>query len=88
MGFFIGNSQYLAFVSVEFHFVFAFPGLEYIEVSLQYGRVLRCEDVSVKEAIISKESDVYTWGEVVFISVINVDQEQKGAKNYELRDKG
>ena len=85
--FFIGNSQYLAFVRVEFHFVFAFPGLEYIEVSLQYGRVLRCENVSVKEAIISKESDVYTWGEV-FISVINVDQEQKGAKDYELRDKG
>ena len=88
MGFFIGNSQYLAFVRVEFHFIFIFPGLEYVEVSLQYGRVLRCEDVSVKEAIISKESDVYTWGEVVFISVINVDQEQKGAKNYELRDKG
>ena len=73
---------------MEFHFVLAFPGLEYIEVSLQYGRVLRCENVSVKEAIISKESDVYTWGEVVFISVINVDQEQKGAKVYELRDKG
>ena len=47
MGFFIGNSQYLAFVRVEFHFAFAFPGLEYIEVSLQYGRVLGCENVSV-----------------------------------------
>ena len=45
--FFIGNSQYLAFVRVEFQFVFAFQGLEYMEVSLQYGRVLGCEDVSV-----------------------------------------
>ena len=64
-----------------------FPGLEYTKVSLQYDRFLRCGDVSVKEAIISKESDVYTWGEV-FISVINVDQEQKGAKDYELGDTG
>ena len=43
----IGNSQYLAFARVEFHFLLTFPGLEYIEVSLQYSRVLGCEDVSI-----------------------------------------
>ena len=31
--FLIGNSQYLAFVRVEFQFVFGFPGLEYMEVT-------------------------------------------------------
>ena len=45
--FLIGNSQYLAFVRVEFRFVFVFPGLEYIEVSLQYDIVLGCKDVSL-----------------------------------------
>ena len=85
--FFNGNSQYLAFVRVEFHLVVVFPGLEYIEVSLQYGRVLRYEDVSVKEAVISEESDVCTWGKV-FIYVIYVGQEQKGTKDCALRDTG
>ena len=81
--FFNGNSQYLAFVRVEFQFVFAFQGLEYMEVSLQYGRVLRCEDLSVEEAVISEKSDVCTWGELL-IYVINVGQEQKGAEAYTL----
>ena len=52
---------------MEFHLVVVFPGLEYIEVSLQYGRVLRCEDVSVWEAVISKESDVCTWGDTYLV---------------------
>ena len=62
MGIFIGNSQYLAFFRVEFHFIVMFPGLEYIKVSLQYDRFLRCEDVSVEEAVINEKSDLCTWG--------------------------
>ena len=55
---FVGNSQHLTFVRVEFHFVVTFPGLECVEVSLQDGRVLVCSDGSIKEAIISEKSDV------------------------------
>ena len=37
---FVGNSQNLTLVRVEFHFVVEFPGLEGVEVPLQCGRVL------------------------------------------------
>ena len=56
--FFIGNSQYLAFVRVEFHFIFMFPGLEYIKFSLQYDRFLRCEDIPIEEAVLNEKSDL------------------------------
>ena len=64
-----------------------FPGLKYIKVYLQYGRVLRCGDASVEKAVIREESDMCTWGQV-FIYIINVGQVQKGAKDYALRDTG
>ena len=67
--------QNLAFVRVEFHFIFMFPGLEYIKVPLQDDRFLRCEDIPVEEAVLNEKSDLCTWGEVLFICVINVGQE-------------
>ena len=85
MGFFNGNSQYLAFVRVEFHFVYEFPGLEGIEVFLQDGRVLFGSNSSIEEAIITEESDVGVFGEVT-VDIVYIGQEQKGAKDCSLGD--
>ena len=84
---FIGNPQDLTLVRVEFHFVYEFPGLEGIEVFLQDGRVLFASNSSIEEAIISEESDVGVFGEVM-VDVVDIGQEQKGAKDCSLGDAG
>ena len=53
-GSFVGDSQYLTFVRVEFHFVFSLPGLKGVEVALECSGVLCVPNGPVQKAIVCK----------------------------------
>ena len=74
---FIGNSQNLTLVRVEFHFIWSLPSLEGVEVFLEYFRILTCPNGSVQEAVISKKSDFSAFWQV-WVNVINVGKEEEG----------
>ena len=50
----VGNSQYLTFVRVEFHFVFSLPSLKGVEVALECSGVLCVPNGPVQKAIVCK----------------------------------
>ena len=75
---FVGDSQSLTFSGVKFHFPFLFPILEGVEVFLKGVRIFLGVNFSIEEGIVSKQSDLSTFGKT-FGDIIDIHKEEQGA---------